>query len=352
MAARHGACLTTRMTWTDRVTIGIPCLNEEAHIEATVRNALDQDYPRELIQVLVADGGSSDGTLRILGELAAADDRLEIVENPGRIQARGMNEIIGRARGDIIVRFDAHAEYALDYVRSAVRVLYETGADVVGGAQRSRATTPFQHAVCAAMTSPLGVGGAAYRSAESEGWVDTVWLGAFRRRVFETSGLYDPGAITNEDAELNQRVLAHGGRVYLSRDIVAHYHPRLTLTALARQYHRYGVGRARTLLKHKGLPKVRPLIPFGTAVTGALLALTRSRWLLPCAALYVAATGVEAIRVSRKSDANPWLVWAIFPAIHAAHGCGVAAGLLRYWGEREWSMPPPLSPRLSVEQRS
>jgi glycosyltransferase involved in cell wall biosynthesis len=338
------------MAWKEKVTIGIPCLDEEMHIEATVRTALEQDYPRHLIEVLVADGGSVDGTLRTLGEMAQADDRLRVVPNPGKIQARGMNEIIRQARGDIIVRFDAHADYGRDYVKNCVQVLRETGADVVGGAQRPRATTPFEGALCAALTSPLGVGGAAYRSPEKEGWVDTVWLGAFRRSVFETAGLYDPDAITNEDAELNQRVLALGGGVYLSRKIVAHYYPRPSFRALARQYHRYGVGRARTLLKHGGFPTLRPLVPFGAVIAGSLMAITGSRWLGPCAALYLAATGIEAVRVSRKELASPWLVWAVFPVLHAAHGAGFAAGLLRYGGERQWKMPARLKPRPRLEQ--
>ena len=94
----------------------------------------------------------------------------------------------------------------------------------------------FQRALCAALESPLGVGGAKYRSAEAEGFVDTVFLGAFRRRVFETVGLWDPGAITNEDAELNQRILDAGGQIYLSRDIVVHYFPRDSFKTLAKQY--------------------------------------------------------------------------------------------------------------------
>src|SRR5262249_58680066 len=122
------------------------------------------------------------------------------------------------------------------------------GAASAGGAQRARARSAFQRALCAARDSPLAVGGARYRSGANEGFVDTVFLGAFKRRVFETVGLYDPRAVTNEDAELNQRLLDSGGRVYLSRDIVVHYHPRDSFGAVARQYFRYGRGRARTFL--------------------------------------------------------------------------------------------------------
>jgi hypothetical protein len=92
------------------------------------------------------------------------------------------------------------------------------------------------------------------------------------------------------------------------------------------------------------------LVPFGAVIAGSLMAITRSSWFWPCAALYLAATGIEAVRVSRQELASPWLVWAIFPVLHAAHGTGFAAGLLRYGGEREWNMPPRLKPRPRLEQ--
>ena len=152
-----------------------------------------------------------------------------MIDNPDRVQAAGLNRILAEARGDVVVRMDVHCEYAPDYVEKCVATLERTGADDVGGAQRCLGRTPFEKAVCAALRSPLGVGGAAYRSPDNEGFVDTVFLGAYRRSVFDRIGPWDPGAITNEDAELNQRLVDAGGRIYLSRDIVVHYVPRGSL---------------------------------------------------------------------------------------------------------------------------
>lgn len=333
------------------VTIAIPCLNEEDHIETCVATIAAQDYPRNRMEILVADGGSTDRTLPILRRLAEEDRRILVLHNEGRIQATGLNQIIRRAKGDIIVRMDVHAEYARDYVSKCVEVLERTGADNAGGAQRVKAKTWFQRALGAALESPLGVGGAAYRSAEREGFVDTVFLGAFRRSVFEKVGLFDPGAITNEDAELNQRIVAAGGKVYLSRDIVVHYHPRRSLGALAKQYFRYGRGRARTLLKTRSLPSVRPILPL-LLVTGGAVMLVTWPWnpLSPLAfGAYALATGVEAVRVGRKAgwSAIP-AVWAIFPTLHASHGAGCAAGLWHYLRRPDWSEPEVLPHRLRV----
>jgi glycosyltransferase involved in cell wall biosynthesis len=330
------------------VTIAMPCLDEERYIESCLASVLAQDYPRDRFEILVADGGSRDRTRELVAQIAARDPRVALVENPGRLQTAGMNEVIRRARGDLIVRMDVHCEYARDYVRRCVEVLARTGADNVGGAQRARATTRFQRALCAALDSPLGVGGASYRSADNEGFVDTVFLGAFRRQVFETVGLYDPGAITNEDAELNQRIHDAGGKVYLAPEIVVHYHPRASFRALAKQYYRYGRGRARTLLKHGRLLSIRPVLPaVMVAGAAALLATSALQPVTPFAfGAYALLTGLEALRVGYKAGlAQIPTVWAIFPVLHAAHGVGFAAGLVHYLRHPDWAEPERLPVR-------
>jgi len=326
-----------------RVTIAMPAYNEERYIEACIASVQAQDYPRHLIEILIADGRSTDRTREIIAVLAAADPRIHLVDNPARLQAAGLGQMVRQATGDIVVRMDVHCEYAPDYVRKCVEVLERTGADNVGGSQRARARTAFQRALCAALGSPLGVGGARYRSPDAEGYVDTVFLGAFRRRVFETVGLWDPGAITNEDAELNQRILDSGGQIYLSREIVVHYFPRDSFKTLARQYYKYGIGRARTLLKLGSFPNLRPALPFLMVAGGTLLLVVPPLWpLAPVAfATYALATGAEAVRVGAPlGPAAIPTIWAIFPTLHLSHGIGFASGLLRYLRKPDWPAEP------------
>jgi glycosyltransferase involved in cell wall biosynthesis len=289
------------------------------------------------MEVLVAEGGSTDGTRQILTRLGQEDSRIRIIDNPARIQAVGLNRILKQARGEVVVRMDVHCAYASDYVEKCVEVLARTGADNVGGAQRCRGRTSFEKAVCAALRSPLGVGGAAYRDPEREGFVDTVFLGAFRRDVFDRVGPYDPGAVTNEDAELNQRLVDSGGRIYLSREIVVHYTPRGSFTAVARQYFRYGQGRARTLVKHGRLLRLRPVLPFlATASVLALMgALPWSPAGLYAGGLILLVTGVEAVRVGASGGPGRVArVWAILPLIVGSHGLGFGAGLFRQLADR------------------
>ncbi len=328
---------------TPLVTIAVPCFNEERHIEACLADIFAQDYPQDLIEILVGDGMSTDRTREILGQICARrPGRLRIIDNPRRLQAPAMNLMFAAARGEVIVRMDVHARYAPDYVRQCVAVLDETGADNVGGAARAVPENWFQRALCAALDSPLGVGGARYRDANQEGYVDTLFPGAFRRTTLDAVGGYDDNAVTNEDAELNQRILAAGGRVFLSRKIVVHYVPRDSFRGLARQYFTYGKGRARTLLKHKSFPTPRPALPFTMVAGGAMLLIVPSfRRFAPLAfGLYGAAVLVEAVRVSRRHGLTlAPVVAAIFPVLHVAHGVGFAAGLVQYALRPDWSDP-------------
>jgi succinoglycan biosynthesis protein ExoA len=328
------------------VTIVMPSYNEEHYIEACLRSLLEQTYPADKMEILVGDGGSKDKTREIIARIAEEDSRVRLIDNSEhRIQSYAMNLCIKASKGEFLLVTDVHAEYRNDYVQQIVETFLRTGADAAGGAQRAKAETWFQKALCAALSSPLGVGGAAYRSAEKEGWVDTVFPGAFRRTILEKVGLYDVRAVTNEDAELFQRILEAGGKVYLSKDVVVHYYPRKSFKLLAKQYFKYGDGRARTLLMHGRFPVLRPLVPFLGLVAGTTMAVVPPlQALLPAAVgTYLAATGLEAIRVGSKEGlwAIP-VVWAIFPTLHFSHAIGMAQGLVKYTLKPK----PPLIERL------
>jgi len=321
------------------VTLVVPCLNEEPYIEACIRSLLAQDYPKDRLEILVVDGMSSDATREILARITEEDARVRVIDNPERIQAAGLNEGIRASKGEIIVRADVHAEYNHDFVSQCVLVLAETGASNVGGAARPRARSFFQRALAAALESPLAIGNSKYRQADAEGFVDTVFPGAFPRRVFVQAGLFDRKAITNEDAEINQRIHAAGGKVYLSRRIVVHYYPRESLGALARQYFKYGKGRARTLWKHGKFLTVRPALPFFALAGGVGLLLTSHLQPFTPFAFggYALGTLAEAVRVGRKlGHAAIPVVWSIFPVLHASHGAGFAVGLVQYALKPDW----------------
>ncbi len=330
------------------VSIIIPCFNEEKYIHAMLTDVLCQDYPKNRMEIIISDGMSSDNTRDIIAQFMKEDSRIIFMNNLMTIQVTALNDMIKVAKGDVIIRMDVHSNYNADYVSRCIEVLEKTGADNVGGAARPRAVNTFQRALCTSLASPLAVGGAKYRSADAEGFVDTVPFGAFRRSVFEKVGLFDRNAITNEDSELNQRIAKAGGKIYLSKNIVMHYYPRNSIFGLIKQYFRYGKGRARTMLMHRGLPKVRPMVPFSFVIFSILLiAIPHCRPISPWIfGMYAALTGLEALRISGLYNIlRTLIVWAIFPSLHISHGVGFAVGLIKYLLYPDWSEPELLPER-------
>ena len=201
-----------------------------------------------------------------------------------------------------------------------------------------------------ALSSRLGTGGVAYRHGQ-DGYVDTVFLGAFRREALRRVGLFDPGAITNEDAEINQRILASGGTIYLNSAIQCYYYPRDNIRALALQYFKYGRGRARTFLKHKQIVRLGSFAPFvfvfGTLSLLALGTVMPAAFWTAVGLLAVYATAIlgEGLRLAFRHE---WACAAVLPAIfaasHVAHACGVGWGLLYYAYNADWKRRSP--PRL------
>src|ERR1043165_9790575 len=95
-----------------RVTSAMPAYNEEKFIEACIASVQAQDYPAELIEIVVADGRSTDKTRDILERLSTDDPRIRVIDNPQRLQAAALGLIVKQATGDVIVRMDVHCEYA------------------------------------------------------------------------------------------------------------------------------------------------------------------------------------------------------------------------------------------------
>ncbi len=333
------------------VTVAIACRDEASRIEALVRTALEQDWPRGQLQLVVADGMSMDATREILARLAAEDDRIDLVDNPGGHRATGLNECLKRARGEVVVRLDPGGDYPLDYVRRCVDALVRTGADAVEGTARAKGGSFLQRCVGAALHSPISVRARVDGpGADGDGWVDGVHPTAYRREVFERVGLYDPGAPSDEDGELRRRIQASGGLAERAAELDAEFIPRASLRSLARRAFGFGRGRARTLLKHGRFSSWGPSLPAVWLAAEVALAIAAPRKALAWSlAAYALATGAEAVRLGRREGpAAVPVVWALFPVLHLAHGAGFVSGLARYvtrpdWDK--WDVPDRLDPR-------
>ncbi|MFO1146992.1 MAG: glycosyltransferase family 2 protein [Alsobacter sp.] len=250
----------------------IPCLNEEHHIRGVVQFGLDELGSRKGC-VVVVDGFSSDRTVAIVQDLAAADSRVKLVRNPARIQSAGVNLAV-RQEGtgcDYILRLDAHAQYSPGLLNSLLDIAMTQGSAAVAVPMKAVGQTCFQHAAAAAQNSWLGNGGSLHRRPGWSGWVDHGHHALIRMSEFRQLEGYDPSFTHNEDAEFDRRLTMSGGKIWLSGNTPIIYFPRTTPTGLFRQYLSYGRGRCRTVFKHRVRLKLRQLIPLCVAPAALLV---------------------------------------------------------------------------------
>lgn len=247
------------------ISIIIPCYNEESTIRLLLDAVYAQTYPRNEIEVVIADGGSSDGTAAQIQAFQNTHPDLivHVVPNPRRVIPSALNAAIHAAQGNIIVRLDAHSVPQPDYVARCKDALDEGKGENVGGVWDIRPGGQDWQArsIAAVAAHPLGVGDALYRYTSQAREVDTVPFGCFRRSLVEKIGEFDETLLTNEDYEFNTRVRQSGGKVWLDPNIRSVYFARSSFTALARQYWRYGYWKLRMLKRYPGTVRWRQALP-------------------------------------------------------------------------------------------
>jgi glycosyltransferase involved in cell wall biosynthesis len=329
-----------------KVSIVVPCRQEARHIRKFIDCIENQDLAEVGCEVIIADGESSDGTRGILEESAARFKWLRVIDNPGRIVSTGLNAAIGEARGKIIIRMDVHTEFAPDYVRQCVAVLENSDADNVGGPWVAKGTSYLSRAIAAVFQSPFGSGGARGHRLDYEGPVDTVYLGCWRKELFDQIGVFDEDLVRNQDDELNLRLSRRGGKIWQSPKIVSRYTPRGSLRSLFKQYFQYGFWKVPVIRKHKIPASIRHLIPGLFVLTMLLLPIlaaafgatgfSRVAWTLAslwvsAGALYTSAALLASVLTARH---HGWELLPMLPAAfatyHVAYGSGFLCGLVHW----------------------
>lgn len=246
------------------VSVIIPAWNEKDYIEHVISRFQNSTY-QNIIEIIVGDGGSTDGTQDIVRKMMQSDERIKLIDNPKRIQSAALNLMIDVAEGEVIVRADAHCIYSETYVESCVETLKRTSSVCVGGAQRFVATNNVQAGISLAVRSIVGSGNAKYRDEKYNGYADTVFLGCFLKSALEKTGGFRTDVGVNEDTEMNIRILKNfPNGIYISSDIEVYYFPRNTLKLLWIQYYRYGISRVKTRRLHKDRVQSRSSLPFFT----------------------------------------------------------------------------------------
>jgi len=313
------------------VSVLIPVFNEEQFIGRCLAEVLAQDYPGRL-EVLVADGMSTDHTREIVQSVQTAHPNVRLINNPQRIVSGGLNRALAEARGEIIVRLDGHCEYPPDYINQVVTLRERLGSDSVGGVLEPVGIRYVQRAIAAAYSSPLGLAGSALKAtgaADTVREVDAVHGGCWKWERLVQVGGFDEEMVRNQDDELSFRLRQAGGRIFQSLAIRVRYHVRSSFQKLLLQFLQYGYWKVRVVRKHPHQASLRHFVPaaFVLAVIGGLVLAvgwSAARWgtgLLVGG--YLAAVGTAALAHVWTGEKKLWpgIVLAVV-VMHVGYGLG------------------------------
>ena len=324
---------------TKKISIIIPTRNEQAFIINTLDSIMQQDYPNELVEVIIADGESDDDTRKLITEYIELHDNVILIDNPERVVPYALNYAIEKAKGEIIVRLDAHSKYPQNYVSRLVTELENTRADNVGGVW---VTTPANKGVVAtaialATSHPLGIGDASYRLENPKiKEVDTVPFGCFPKDVFDRIGLFDTDLIRNQDDEFNGRIIKNGGKIFLIPDVKIEYYARASVSTMMKMFYQYGLFKPLVNVKLGSPATLRQFIPplFVLYVVLGLIMpflfeMIQLAWVLGLIFYFIITVFVGLkIAISNKRimllAVLPWL----FPLIHMSYGWGYIKGFV------------------------
>jgi len=336
------------------VTVIMPIRNEATFIERSLGAVLAQDYPADQLEVLIADGMSRDGTREIVARMAEAHPRIAVavVDNPGNTVPTGFNRALARARGEVVVRVDGHCIIGPEYVSKCVAALRASGAENVGGRIEHLGEGNIGRAIARARGSRFA-GGSRYNYSDREEWVETVYLGTWPRRVFESIGGFDEEQVRNQDDEFNYRLRSRGGKILLVPHIVSTCYTRSTFGSLWRQYYEYGYWKVRVMQKHPRQMRPRQFVPPAFVASLVISLLAAPLWTVGAWSLGLTAASYTAVNLAaswRGTRGEPWgarlLVPVAYAVLHVAWGTGFLVGLVRFagrWRDRANRWPTHLA---------
>ncbi len=305
------------------ISVILPVLNEESHLEGAVLSVLSQDY-RGPLEIILALGPSRDRTNEVATKLASHDNRVKLIDSPTGKTAAGLNLALAASKSPVVVRVDGHAQIPKNYISLIVEILNKTGAVNVGGVMAAVGTTAFERAVAGAMRSPLGVGASRFHTGGEAGEVDTVYLGAFRREALVAIGGFDERFTRAQDWELNFRLRENGGVIYFDPRLHVTYRPRSSVGALAKQYFEYGRWRRVVSRRHSGTINYRYLAPpfalLGFSASLVLGIVLSSIFFIP-ALVYLLFVVLASLKIS-TSIGEYLLLLLVIPTMHFAWGAG------------------------------
>jgi len=318
------------------VSIVIPMFNEIDNIERCIDSISSQDYPQEFIEIVVVDGGSTDGSRERVVELSKKHSNLRMRANPDRLTPKSLNIGIKDANGDVVIILGAHTTLKKDFVSQNIKYMNQKKVKCVGGTQINIGESYIHQAIGNAMGSPFGFPSAHYRYWKKEKFVDTVVYAAYKKELFDEIGYFDEELFISEDAELNWRIRKAGYKIFYTPKIVSYYTPRKSLPALIKQLFRYGILRVNVIKKHFDAARLIHLVPaLFILLTAALLILSFSDkvffdLLITVWGLYLLTVIISSIAVSIRTKLKYILILpVIYILIHLSWGLGFIVGIFK-----------------------
>ena len=305
------------------VSIIIPCRNEEKYIGKCLDSIINQDFPKENLEVLVIDGMSEDKTKEIIEKYANQYSFIKLLENSKKFTPFGLNIGVKEAKGEIILRMDAHASYEKDYISKCLKYLKEYNADNVGGILKTlpAENTISAEAIALSLSHPFGVGTSYFRlGAKEPREVDTVFGGCYKREVFEKIGLFNENLKRSQDIEFNLRLKRTGGKILLVPDIISYYYPKSNLEDFFLHNFEDGTWAVLPLKFVKTPLKLRHYIPLIFVLT-----LPLSIWPYIPISLFFSAQ----IAFCEKDPRLFFVMPLIFATRHFGYGLGSIFGLIK-----------------------
>jgi cellulose synthase/poly-beta-1,6-N-acetylglucosamine synthase-like glycosyltransferase len=322
------------------VSIIIPCRNEEKYIRECLNSIIASEYNKDKLEILVADGLSDDETRDIIKEYSQRYSFVKLLDNPKKIVPTALNIGIRAARGEVIIRMDAHTMYEKDYILKCVKYLKEYDVENVGGVVITLPSSDkaIAKSIAHALSHPFGVGNSYFRiGADKPIFVDTVPFGCFKREVFEKVGLFNEFLVRNQDDEFNSRIIKSGGKVLLVPEIVSHYYARDSISTLWRMYFQYGYFKPLVASNVGAVLTLRQLMPsffiLSLIVSGVgSLMFSPLKWLfLLIISLYLLCILTFSLSISIKRDFKCILTLPlVFSVLHISYGLGYFKGILDF----------------------
>lgn len=320
------------------VSVVVPCRNEEKYIGKCIEAFLSQTYPKDLYEVLICDGMSTDRTREIVNEYKKENNNVKLIDNKELSAPKGMNLGIKNSKADIIIIFGAHAYADKDFIKNNVEKYGKyDNLGCVGGPIETISENNLGNAISLALSSPFGVGNALFRYCKKEVFTDTVAFGAYRREVLDKIGYFDEELVRNQDDEINLRVKEAGYDILLSPDIQSYYYSRSSFKKLWKQYFQYGFWKIKVMKKHKKVASIRHLVPM-LFVTTNVLGILGGIFFKPIFYLWLAEIIlyglldiIYSVKLSKGSIKQLISLFVIFLIIHTSYGIGFLQGILNFY---------------------